>query len=274
MPIVTREQIETYQKDGVIVLRQLFDQAMLDTVATGMTHCWQDPSSRGRAYEDENDPTAQFSYDARTVGEIEAYDRLMLASPMGEAAGRLMGSEKAIAFYISVFERSAGHQMRSPWHQDQPSWSAEGNQALSIWMSLDDVPKDTALEFVRGSHLWQTNYVRPTFFHSKYDDGDQRDYEVFPDIEANRADHDIVSWALEPGDCVVFHGMIAHGGSGNLPAGLGRRAVSVQWLGDDTRHRLPPGGDDPAISLEVAKHGTKLGDTMVSELCPVAWQRA
>jgi len=272
VPTISEQQIENYQRDGVIVLRKYFAQPWLEALASGIERCRLEPSSRSKIYVDDEQSRGHFFFDARTVGEIDEFDHLMLASPMAGAAGRLMKSPYAIPFYLTVFARTPGTQHRTPWHQDQPSWSAEGEQACSIWMPLDAVPAETALEFVRGSHRWKTKYARDPFFQTRYVDDDSPDLQPFPDIEAHREGYDIVSWAMEPGDCVVFHGMLVHGGSGNLPANLGRRTVSVQWLGEDARYRVVPGGDDPNISAEVMKFGVKPGEPLVSDLCPIVWQ--
>ena len=181
---------------------------------------------------------------------------------MAQSAAEVMRSTLAIPYYISVFVRSAGTKNRSPWHQDQKSWSIQGNQACSAWLSIDHVPKDTALEFVAGSHRWENEYQMASFFNSVYEQEDPALPE-FPDIQNHREDYDILSWEMAPGDCVFFHGMTAHGGSGDLPEGLGRRAVSVQWL-----------GDDPSIAEEVLRHGVKPGEPLVCEMCPVAFLRA
>ena len=268
---VTDEQIAAYASDGVVVLRNLFDPQWLDVLAEGIEENVAAPSSRTTEYVNDPAGNAHFFYDARLKGEVSGYDRLMLESPMAEAVARLMRSRQAILFYISVFVRSQGTQNRTPWHQDQPSWSAVGDQACSAWMSLDPVPADTALEFVRGSHRWRDEYQRSPFFQFEYAADDRSRQKPFPDIEADRERYDIVGWALEPGDCLVFHGMTVHGGSGNLPSGLGRRSVSVQWLGDDARFRLLEGRDDPHISEELMAHGVKPGEPVTCDICPVAW---
>lgn len=185
---------------------------------------------------------------------------------MAEAAAQLMELSSAVLFYMTVFIRSPGTRNRTPWHPDQPSWSAAGNQACSVWMSVDPVLADTALEFVRGSHRWQNKYRRPPFFKSRYENDDRSLLPEFPGIESDRGQFDIVSWAMEPGDCLVFHGMTAHGGSGDLPPELGRRAVSVQWLGDDARFRNLVGGDGPDISSDLRQYGIRPGDPIVCDL--------
>ena len=138
---------------------------------------------------------------------------------------------------------------------------------------MDEVPRETALEFVRGSHRWETEYQRPEFFQFRYESDEQSSLTTFPDIESHRDNYEILGWDMEPGDCLVFHGMTTHGGSGNLPPELGRRSVSVQWLGDDARYRLIPSHKDPHITEELVQHGVNPGDPVICDICPVAWPR-
>ena len=268
--LATAEYICRYERDGVVLIRHLLDETWLEVLASGIEYNTRNRSKRTVDYVDEPVNGGRFFYDARIVGEVEAYDRVMLHSPMAQTAAELMRSSRAIAFYISVFVRGHGTKNRSPWHQDQVTWSAEGGQACSAWVSVDPVPGETALEFVAGSHRWETEYRPAPFFSQTYEQG--AGLPVFPDIQNHREDYDIVSWEMAPGDCLFFHGMTAHGGSGDLPDGLGRRAVSVQWLGDDTRFRLLPHGDNPPISENLLEHGVEPGEPIVCDICPVAYQ--
>jgi len=267
------KQPERFQTDGVVVVRQLLDKHWLDVLRRGFDQNLKQPTQRTLTYIDDPKSKEHFFFDALLLGENRAYDELVKRSPMAEVIAKLMGSSTSILFYMTVFVRSAGAQTRTPWHTDQTSWSASGRQACSLWTCLDPVTRKDALEFVRGSQHWP-EYRRPRFFTEGYEADPREHLPEFPDIESNRDAHDIVGWDLEPGDCLVFHGMTAHGGSGNLPAGQIRRSLSVQWLGDDSRFRLVPGGDDPEISKELLGCGVKPGEPVVSDVCPVVWPRA
>jgi ectoine hydroxylase-related dioxygenase (phytanoyl-CoA dioxygenase family) len=61
-----------------------------------------------------------------------------------------------------------------------------------------------------------------------------------PDVEARRADFDIVSFAVEPGDVVVFHPAILHGGAATRP-GTRRRTLSLRFFGEDATYAARPG---------------------------------
>lgn len=272
--LVSKDQISSYQQDGVVLLKSMFDTQWLEILAEGIEENLREPSNRTTTFANDFADNNHFFFDQRILGELNAYDRLMLDSPMAEVVAHLMGSTQAILFYISVFIRSAGTHARTPWHQDQKSWSAVGDHACSLWMSLDEVPRETALEFVRSSHRWKTEYQRPEFFQFRYRDDERTNLPSFPDIESHRDSYEILAWDMEPGDCLVFHGMTAHGGSGNLPSGLGRRSISVQWLGDDARFRIIPGHEGQHVTEELLHHGVKPGKPVICDICPVVWPRS
>lgn len=89
---------------------------------------------------------------------------------------------------------------------------------------------------MRGSH------AGPMFNTSAFDPEDDTkpideavDLPRLPDIEADRAGHDIVSWPVEPGDVVVFHPNVLHGGAPTTP-GRRRRTVSLRYFGADATY--------------------------------------
>lgn len=62
-----------------------------------------------------------------------------------------------------------------------------------------------------------------------------------PDIEADRSAWDIVSWAVRPGDVIVFHLQVLHGG-GATHDGRRRRTLSLRYFGRDATYATRPGG--------------------------------
>ena len=106
--------------------------------------------------------------------------------------------------YEQVFLKEGGENRRTPWHQDAPYLSVEGDHLAVVWISFDPVTKADSLEFVRGSHratLYNTSAFDPTDETAPIYEGLPR----LPDIEADRSRFDIISWAVEPGDVLVFH---------------------------------------------------------------------
>jgi ectoine hydroxylase-related dioxygenase (phytanoyl-CoA dioxygenase family) len=149
----------------------------------------------------------------------------MVAALWGEPRMWYMGEQ--------LFLKEGGHSRRTPWHQDTSYLRMRGNQLVACWITLEPLPRRHCLEFVRGSH-------RGTLFNgsafSAHDDTAPlyRDSPLprLPDIESNRDAFDIVAWDLEPGDLLVFHLGILHGGGGTEP-GMRRRTASLRFMGPD-----------------------------------------
>ena len=122
---------------------------------------------------------------------------------------------------------------RTGWHQDISDARVEGMDAVTVWMSLDPVSAAESLELVRGSHLGPVydSYYAPA------------GSAPIPDIEGHRDAYDIVSFACQPGDAVLFHFGVLHGG-GQTGAGTTRRSLALRFVGPDCRQAIPgnPGG--------------------------------
>ena len=208
---------------------------------------------------------------------IPAFERYVLHSAAAEIAARLMGSRKVNIFYDSLFYRTAGTSAPTPWHQDVPYWCIEGQDVCSIWTPIDPVPRESALEFVRGSHRSTAVYYRESFFeygngHSFDGDSGRPNAEAgrtpTPDVDADRSEYDIVAWDMEPGDCLAFCGMVLHGAPGNRSEARPLRALARRWPGDDARYALKPEGADP----DLKGHGLESGEPFGGPMFPVVWR--
>jgi ectoine hydroxylase-related dioxygenase (phytanoyl-CoA dioxygenase family) len=160
-------------------------------------------------------------------------------------------------------------QFLSPWHHDQPYYFVDGRQVCSIWMPLDPVPLETAVKFVRGSHNWGRWYAPRYFVDGKdYYDAAGAGFESMPDIEAEPARFQLLSWEMAPGDCIVFHALTIHGAPGNPSLQNRRCAYATRWMGDDARFGERKG----LISPQIDGHGLAPGDPMDCEMFPIVWR--
>jgi ectoine hydroxylase-related dioxygenase (phytanoyl-CoA dioxygenase family) len=136
--------------------------------------------------------------------------------------------------YEQVFLKEGGESRRTPWHQDSSYLPIDGENIAVMWITFERVAKENALEFVRASH-------RGVLYNgSRFDPDDDTaplypggELPRLPNIEAERAKWDIVSWAVEPGDVLVFHPAMLHGGAPTHP-GIRRRTLSLRFFGTET----------------------------------------
>ena len=275
--MVTQTEISRFADDGVVFLKQAFGGEWIDRLAGGIEANIENPSDRGRIWDRDEQGRTCF-YDSQVWREIEAYKDFAYNSACAQIAGELLQAKSVNFFFDAVFVRTPGAQFRTPWHQDEPYWSVEGFDTCSIWMPLVPVEKKSALEFVKGSHKWPQKYQQTNFGELS---GDERDQVVFdesetvpfPDVESNRDDYDILSWDMQPGDCVAFNARIIHGGSGNLSPNRDLKVFNTQWLGDDVRIKFRKEGMDPDHSKIMREYGMKPGERPGVELYPEIWVR-
>lgn len=274
---VTQSDIDAYAADGVVLLRQVIPLEWIERLRTGVAKNIESPSERGRLWDTGEDGTTTF-YDSQAWQGIPEYRDFVLDSPMAEVAGTLMGSSAVNFYFDAIFVRTLGAQFKTPFHQDEPYWSVSGFDCVSSWMPLVPVEKRSALEFVRGSHLWSKRYAQTNFGALTGDARDQvvfdeTDTVPFPDIEGQRDQYDIVSWNMEPGDVALFNARTIHGGGGNLAPDRDLRVFNTKWLGDDVRICFRPEGMDPDHSQVMTAMGLAPGDRVGGDLYPEVWRQ-
>ena len=252
--LITDEVIARFENDGVVCLRGVFDADWLAAIETGMEQNFKEPGKYAHYYA--SDQTGKtYLNDVASWQRIPEYRRYVFDSPAAEFAARLMRSSKVNIFYDSAFYRTAGTSAPTPWHQDVPYWCIRGTQVCSVWTPIDSVPRESALEFIRGSHRWNEVFYRPSFFsgagtHTFENDSNERntterEHVLAPDVAANLDSYDVLAWEMNPGDCLVFSGMVFHGGRGNHSPSNALRALATRWAGDDATYALRPEGADP-----------------------------
>ena len=277
-PEISPDQIDAFRRDGAVKLANMFSAQWVDLLHTGLARHLESPSPRARIWDrDEHDRT--MFWDAMAWHGVPEYQRFVFESPAAEIAGRMLGSTSINFFFDAVFVRSAGSQFETPWHQDEPYWSVEGHDTCTIWMPLVPVKAESALAFVPGSHLGSVVFDQYDFGTLNPDgktDVDRSDFTAtaeadIPDINANPDAFGVLSWDMEPGDCVVFNSRILHGGSGNLDADRNLEVFTSKWLGDDTRIAFREVGMDPDFSEIMSAHGLDAGDRPGTALLPQVW---
>ncbi len=199
----------------------------------------------GTFYQDQANPDA-----------FPAWQVLLTDTVIPDIAAALFGSDEVWLMYEQIWWKEGADTRRTPWHQDLPYLPAAGDDLAVMWTSLDPVPRAGALEFVRGSHrgpLYNPTAFDPDDVSRALFDG--TDWPTLPDIEAARDDFDIVGWACTPGDVVVFHPAMLHGGAPTRASDR-RRTLSMRFFGADARcARRPHDGMANVDGLEHADGG-------------------
>lgn len=217
----------SYREDGVVFIPDALDSRTLALAETCFYWTLDNPGpgagpvlagTPGTFYQDQANPDSFPAYRETTIADI---------------AANLFGCDNVWLMYEQIWLKDGADTRRTPWHQDLPYLPAEGEHLAVLWTCLDAVAKDDSLEFVRGSHrgpLYNPSAFNPDDVSANLFDGEQ--WPQLPDIDAAREDYSIVSWAMRPGDVIVFHPAMLHGGAPTR-AGVRRRSLSLRFFGDD-----------------------------------------
>ncbi|KAI9033431.1 phytanoyl-CoA dioxygenase PhyH [Hyaloraphidium curvatum] len=246
------------EEDGVVLLKGALTKEGLALLEAACEHSFANPS-----------PTATNMYAKDGSGEMFFEDKTNTMAPVARQAGidtmvralwGLDDREDVRYMYEQLFKKEGGAVRRTPWHQDTPYLRTRGSQQVAVWISLDPLPAKHSLEFVRGSH--KGVLFNGSAFAAHDDTAPlwkRSALPRLPDIEANRAAYDIVSWSLEPGDLLVFHLSILHGGAGTEP-GMKSRRVSLRFMGPDIVYDARATDGEKGIALHGVYAGLKDGD--------------
>lgn len=266
--VVTNADIAAYARDGVVCLRGVFSPAWLAVLREGCVAAMAAPSVV--RVEHGLREGERFFHDANTWRRIPALRRFAVESPAAQIAARLMGSARLRFYGDHVFAKEPNSpQSITPWHHDYPYLRAAGDQLCSVWVPLQAVtPASGGLQFVKGSHRWG-KVVRPVRFSTGTEFGTDEFAESVP-ANLDQGPYDIVTFALEPGDCTVHHALTLHAASGNTTEALPRRAVSFRYAGDGVRYA------EHLHQSQFARFDTGLrpGEPLGGEHFPQAWPRA
>lgn len=240
---ITDEHRETYERDGVVLLRNAIADHWIEALRAGVDKVLADPSL---IYE-EYDPEARKEGQGRFVNAVHLsrnvaeFKEFIDEGPCPEMVAKIMGSRQINLFLDQMLIKEAGTRRPTYWHQDRVVFAINGTQFGSTWIPLDPVGKDNCVEFVRGSHLWNVTYA---YFDSLSGDPNScaSDNPPLPDVDNHRDSFDIVSWDTEPGDVLLFGANMLHQGRSDVPEDGRRRILTFRWGGDDATYsvRTPP----------------------------------
>jgi len=172
-----------------------------------------------------------------------AFEHYVRRSGAAALAAKAMASSTAHIFYDQLFVKERGTAAPTPWHNDTSYWHIQGKQVCSIWVALDEVPRERGLAYVKGSHHWGLLHRISNFSGSTqsqggnlYGDGEASQLPPVPDIDAGVAsgEYELLAWDMEPGDVLLFYSAMMHGAPGipgNSPHR--RRGYATRWCGDD-----------------------------------------
>ncbi|GAB3098899.1 phytanoyl-CoA dioxygenase family protein [Aestuariicella hydrocarbonica] len=234
---------ERFHRDGFLIVEGAFNDEQMKLIEAAYQGNLDNPSALTQHLYAESGGT--FIQSVEDSSSKPAFKTMFEQTPIVEICKKAFGSGDVWYFHDQLFYKDGGEKpvRRTPWHQDTPYHAMDGSKFVVFWIPMHDIPEESALEIVRGSHK-QTLY-NPSFFDPSDDTlplYDEKEMPRLPEIEAERDKWDIMPCGMKRGDLLIFHPSCLHGG-GPSPAGSTRRSLSLRMIGDDMVRVTRPGAN-------------------------------
>ncbi|MDB4338497.1 phytanoyl-CoA dioxygenase family protein [Rubripirellula sp.] len=207
--MLTRSEIEQYNRDGYVSPDFCLDEATLDQI--------REAHSRLVSHHSEFSDycSALLAYDTWFLSVARRPEILDMVE-------QVIGSDFAL-WNCSFFAKPAKVGTRTPWHQDGEYWPIEPLATCTVWIALDASTKENGcLRVIPGSHK-----SRQLAKHNRSDASD-----VALNLELDEAEFDeseAVDITLKPGEVSLHDVYLYHGSEPNL-SDYPRRGMTLRYM--------------------------------------------
>lgn len=208
---LTKEQLEQFNKDGFIVIKNFAPKELCDKILEKAKLHLEDktaPIESEQEYMnlDESKITVRR---LRQVYDREAiFQEWMTNKEIRPMLKQVLNDTPVLtlAHHNSIMTKMPHESTRTFWHQDRRYWHFENDDLVSVWLALDEeFLENGLLEFIPGTH--KINFDKSCF---------DQDSNFLDEYEENKKlIEQKVHQNLEKGDIVLFHCKTLHHASKN-----------------------------------------------------------
>lgn len=259
---VDAAQIESYRANGYLAIEGFLDEDELDDWRVQVEEAVRDRlESASQGLHNQFEPDSYYSrvfvQCIKLADTHEGVRRIIFDERIGHLAGTLAGVDGIRVWHDqALIKQPYGNP--TAWHLDNPYWSFDSPDAISIWVALDDATLENGcLSYLPGTHLFKGR--RNADISSNLG----ALFEMNPDWR----EIEPVAVPCKAGSAVLHNGLIAHGAGANM-TNKPRRAMTCAFMPDGAvfngqRNVLP---EDYFNSL-------KVGDPLNSDIInPLIWK--
>ena len=259
MALLSAKQIRDYAIDGVVILRGAVTPETVARIAAGVETNLASPSEWSNDYTPE-DSGGRFFDDYVSWQRIPEFADTALTGVLPRIAGELMRTSSPRFFHEHVLVKEPGTSTPTPWHHDDPYYSVEGMDNVSLWVPLDPIPTSIALRCLKRSHHSERRFIPNRFVDDSPYVAQADGFETFPSASELESLGESITCEAQAGDVVAFHFRTLHSAPGTQGHAQRRRIVSFRYVGDDARWTTRPWKTSPPFESNGLQDGDVLDD--------------
>ena len=258
---LTQEQVEFYQKNRFIKLKQVFDA---DTIAFFNDAIGQ----RVALMNKENTPLEQRSTYGKAFLQLfnlwkedELVKEFVLSKRLAQIATDLMQVDGVRIYHDQALFKEGGGGI-TPWHADQYYWPLETDKTVTAWIPLQATPLALGpLEFSAGSHQIVEG--------RDLEIGDESETLIQQKLKVTNFEHVIEAFDL--GEVSFHSGWVFHRAGANTTSEM-RKVMTVIYMDKDMVLKNPE-NKNQINDWHTWCPGASIGQVIDTPLNPIVYQR-
>ena len=224
---VKKEQIDSLFRDGFIHVKSFLDNDEIILVERAIKSNLDSPSPFSTKISKGSD-SGEFFMDFNNWRRLPLIEEVCKLSKLINFATDITMSKKCWLFHDHILVKS-GNAQATPIHHDRPYHIFKGNLNCSIWMTVDDVKRDSSLIFYKNTHKLDRLFLPKAFRDGKNFNSIDK---IYSDIDKLNLDNYIaIDFEMKSGDAIIFFNNCLHRSRAHS-SGPERRALSVRYLMD------------------------------------------
>ena len=225
---LTREQIDFYQENRFIKLKQVFDQPTISYFNEVITRRVEQMNMQTTPLESRSTYGKAFLQLFNLWREDDLVKELVFSKRLAKIATDLMQTSGARLYHDQALFKEGGGGI-TPWHADQYYWPLDTDKTITAWIPLQATPLELGpLEFSAGSHRIVEG--------RNLEISDESEQQIEQKLRVTDFKH--VIEAFDIGEISFHSGWVFHRAGANSTSQM-RKVMTIIYMDRDMRLKSP-----------------------------------
>jgi ectoine hydroxylase-related dioxygenase (phytanoyl-CoA dioxygenase family) len=257
---LTREQIDFYQENRFIKLKQVFDHPTISHFNEVITRRVEQMNKQNTPLESRSTYGKAFLQLFNLWREDDLVKELVFSKRLAKIATDLMQTSGARLYHDqALFKEGSGGI--TPWHADQYYWPLDTDKTITAWIPLQATPLELGpLEFSAGSHRIVEG--------RNLEISDESEQQIEQKLRVTDFKH--VIEAFDIGEISFHSGWVFHRAGANSTSQM-RKVMTIIYMDRDMRLKSPE-NQNQINDWNTWCPGAVIGEVINSPLNPILYE--
>lgn len=257
---LTKEQIDFYQENRFIKLKQVFDQPTISYFNEVITRRVEQMNMQTTPLESRSTYGKAFLQLFNLWREDDLVKELVFSKRLAKIATDLMQTSGARLYHDQALFKEGGGGI-TPWHADQYYWPLDTDKTITAWIPLQATPLELGpLEFSAGSHRIVEG--------RNLEISDESEQQIEQKLRVTDFKHIIE--AFDIGEISFHSGWVFHRAGANSTSQM-RKVMTIIYMDRDMRLKSPE-NQNQINDWNTWCPGAAIGEVINSPLNPILYE--